>query len=99
MMAPTPEKPPHEEEPVKVRPSKFDAKTFLERTLPQHKGDILKVTQISQSDSFRVNWYTGQVAQNATLQGLTILHIRESKFLFCRLDANGKPEITYPAKQ
>jgi hypothetical protein len=79
--------------------AEFDAKSYLERTLPREPGDLLKVCPMHQRQSFRVNWYASQAAEGATIPGLSFRSIRESKFLFCRLNAEGKPEITYPARQ
>ena len=97
-MASTLKQPPHESEPVESRQERFNAKEYLERTLPRKSGDLLKVFPMQVRDSFRVNWYSSR-ATDATIPGLGIVHIRESKFLFCRLNAEGMPEITYPAKQ
>ena|ERR1035437_360010 len=92
-------KPAKEEEPAKGDEPKFDAKRYLQRTLPRKPGDLLKVFSMQRRDSFRVNWYSNKASQQATIPGLNIAHIRESKFLFCRLNTEGTPEITYPAKQ
>ena len=81
------------------QPSAFDAKKHLERNLPRQTGDVLKVVQIPGSNSFRVNWYDAKLAHTTAIPGLSIAYIRESKFLSCFLDAQGNPEITYPAKQ
>ena len=88
-----------EEELVAGHEPEFDAKEYLERTLSRKPGDMLKVIPMQGRDSFRVNWYSSKTSQQATIPGLSIAYIRESKFLFCRLNAEGTPEITYPAKQ
>jgi len=80
-------------------PVQFDAQEYLARTLPRQSGDILKVIPIHARDSFRVNWCHSKASQQGSMLGLNIAYIRESKFLFCRLNAQGSPEITYPAKQ
>ena len=85
--------------PVKTGDPEFDAKGYLKRTLPRQPGDILKIFPMHGAGSFRVNWYSSRASQNATIPGLNIAYIRESKFLFCRLNAAGTPEITYPDKQ
>lgn len=77
----------------------FDAKEYLKRTLPRNPGDLLKVFPMRGRGSFRVNWYSSRASEKSTIPGLNIAYIRESKFLFCRLNAAGTPEITYPAKQ
>jgi hypothetical protein len=89
---------PSDKEPGNARPSTFDAKAFLELTLPQQSGDVLKVTPIPPGDSFRVNWYAGR-ADQTTARCVSVLYIRDSKFLYCRLDDNGEARITYPRKQ
>jgi hypothetical protein len=91
--------PPLEHEPVKKRETSFNAKEYLERTLSRKPGDFLKIFPMKRGDSFRVNWYSSRASQQATIPGLNIAYIRESKFLFCRLNAEGTPEITYPARQ
>ena len=88
-----------EELPAKSRAPEFDAKAYLERALPRKPGDLLKVFPMRGRDSFRANWYSSKASQQATIPGLSIAYIRESRFLFCRLNAEGTPEITYPAKQ
>src|ERR1035437_7119250 len=90
---------PAKKETVAGHEPEFDAKRYLQRTLPRKPGDLLKVYPMKGRDSFRVNWYSNKASQQATIPGLNIVCIRESKFLFCRLNAAGTPEITYPAKQ
>jgi hypothetical protein len=92
-------KPSGEHGPVEVPGSKFNAKEYLERSLPRDHGDLLKVFPMHNRDSFRVNWYCHQASQGAVMPGLTVLRIRDSKFLYCRLNAEGQPEISYPEKQ
>lgn len=77
----------------------FDAKRYLERTLHRHPGEVLKVVQIPHTDSFRVNWYDPALSHTAAIPGLSIMYIRASKFMFCRLGPDGNPLITYPARQ
>ena len=72
---------------------------FLEQTLPRQPGDQLKVFPMHGHGAFRVNWYGHRAAQGTTIPGLNICYIRESKFLYCRVNASGTPEITYPARQ
>ncbi len=98
-MAPMLEHPAEEEQPPQGRASKFDAAAYLKRTLPRQPGDTLKVFPLRGRDAFRVNWYSSRPSHTATLPGLNIAYIRESKFLYCRLNAAGTPEITYPARQ
>ena len=86
-------------EPVKSGDLGFDAEEFLERTLPRKPGDQIKIFPMHGSGSFRVNWYSSRASEKSTIPGLNIAYIRESKFLFCRLNVEGTPEITYPAKQ
>jgi hypothetical protein len=88
-----------EHEPIEVARSSFNAREYLERTLPRNHGDLMKIFPMNHRDSFRVNWYSNQVSEGAIIPGLTILFIRDSKFLYCRLNADGKPEISYPEKQ
>ena len=80
-------------------PVTFDPKEYLARTLPRQSGDILKVIPMHGRDSFRVNWCSSKASQQGAMPGLNFAYIRESKFLFCRLNSQGSPEITYPAKQ
>jgi len=77
----------------------FNAAAYLERTLPRKPGDFLKVFPMHNRSSFRVNWYANRPPEKATMPGLNIAYVRESKFLFCRLNVQGTPEITYPDKQ
>lgn len=98
-MAPTLEHP-AEEDPVQRDESKFNAEEYLKRTLPRQPGDMLKVCPMHGRQSFRVNWYNIRPNPKATIPGLgTAYIVRESKFLYCHLNAGGTPEITYPAKQ
>ena len=78
---------------------KFDPKEYLTRTLPRQPGDVMKVIPMHGHGSFRVNWYSSKASQQGSMPGLNFGYIRESKYLFCRLNAQGTPEITYPAKQ
>ena len=98
-MASTLEPPTEKPEPVKKPEPEFDAKAYLERTLPRKPGDLLKVIAVHGRDAFRVNWYNNPAAQRGAIPGLNISYIRESKYLFCSLNAEGTPEIAYPAKQ
>ena len=98
-MSPTPEPPVEEAKPSKEPTPDFNAKAYLEKSLPRNPGDFLKVYPMHRRGSFRVNWYGRQASPEAAIPGLNIAYIRESKFLFCRLNAEGMPEITYPAKQ
>ena len=98
-MAPTAELPAKDEEAAKKAEPKFDAKEYLKRTLPRQPGDFLKIFQMHARGSFRVNWYAHRISEGAAIPGLNIAFIRESKFLYCRLNAEGTPEITYPARQ
>jgi hypothetical protein len=98
-MAPTPEPPIEQEKPATRPEPKFDAKEYLGRTLPRKPGDLLKIFPMHGGNSFRVNWYASRDSQERAIPGLNIAYIRESKFLYCRLNAQGTPEITYPAKQ
>jgi len=88
----------NEKQPVPRKPS-FDGKRYLEQTLHRKAGEIIKVVRIPHTDSYRVNWYNPSQNMTAAIPGPSIMYIRESKFLFCRLDAEGKPQITYPARQ
>ena len=90
--------PANNEESAKKAETKFDAMEYIKRTLSRQPGDFLKIFQMHSPTSFRVNWYANRPAEGA-MPGLNIAFIRESKFLFCRLNAEGAPEITYPAKQ
>ena len=93
------ELPAEEEESVQKPALKFDALEYLKRTLSRQPGDLLKIFPMHARDSFRVNWYAHRAAEAGAMPGLNITYIRESKFLFCRLNAEGAPEITYPARQ
>ncbi|MEI8195295.1 MAG: hypothetical protein WCI73_05240 [Phycisphaerae bacterium] len=97
-MAAYSEQPVNDESMVQEVEPKFDAREYLKRTLPRQPGDFLKIVAMHRPDSFRVNWYSNR-ASEGTIPGLNIARIRESKFLYCRLNAEGRPEITYPAKQ
>ena len=88
----------NEDNMVKKAEPLFDAKEYLKRTLPRQPGDFLKIFSMHKPDAFRVNWYSNRQSAG-TIPGLNIACIRESKFLYCRLNAEGAPEITYPAKQ
>jgi len=85
--------------PAENEPVKFDPREYLARTLPRQSGDILKVIPMHGRDSFRVNWCSSKASPQGSVPGLNIAYIRESKFLFCRLNSQGAPEVTYPAKQ
>jgi hypothetical protein len=86
-------------ETAKSAKPKFDAPAYLERTLPRTPGDHVKVFPMHGRNSYRVNWYNVAASQKATMPGLRTTYIRESKFLYCSLSAEGVPEITYPARQ
>ena len=88
-----------DKKPVKGPGPKSVAVEHLERTLPRNPGDLLKVFPMPDRQAFRVNWYASRTPEKATISGLKIAYVRDSKFLFCRLNAEGAPEITYPAKQ
>jgi hypothetical protein len=79
--------------------AEFDARSYLERTLERHAGDLMTIRQIPHTCAYRVNWYDRSVAGSAAVAGLSIRYIRKSQFLFCRIGADGKPAITYPVKQ
>ena len=98
-MAPTIEKPAGGESPIAAPLPKFDAKRYLEQNLSKEPGDTLRVYAMPQGSAFRVNWYCALERRAAEIPGLNPLHVRQSRFLYCRLDAQGNPEITYPAKQ
>ena len=87
-----------QQEPAKKTAPKFDAGAYLQRTLPRQPGDLLKVFPMHGRHSFRVNWYNQKPTQQASIPGLNISYIRDSKFLTCRLNEEGTPEIIYAAK-
>jgi hypothetical protein len=84
---------------IKGKPPRFDATDHLQRTLPRHAGDILKIVRIPHTDRYRVNWYDTGMRGKPSVVGLTIHYIRESQFLICRLNESGVPVVTYPPKQ
>ena len=78
---------------------KFNAQHYLETTLKRRPHELMTVVRIPESDAFRVNWYAIRPDQTSAIAGMSIRYIRESQFLFCRLDANGKPCIVFPTRQ
>lgn len=87
------------DETQKASPSAFDGRSYLERTLERKVGDLMTIRQIPHTCAYRVNWYDRSVIGNAAIAGLSIRYIRKSQFLYCRMGEDGKPFITYPAKQ
>jgi len=81
------------------RKAAFDGKKYLERTLQKLPGEMMKVVQIPQTNSYRVNWYDPAKAGSGSVPGLSVMYIRKSEFLFCRLGEDGEPVVSYPARQ
>lgn len=72
---------------------------LLKRVLPRQAGDLLKITHIPGTRSFRANWYDSRLASTLAIPGLSIAYIRESIFLDCRMGDDGTPTITYRPRQ
>jgi len=53
------------------RKAAFDGKKYLERTLQKLPGEMMKVVQIPQTNSYRVNWYDPAKAGSGSVPGLS----------------------------
>ena len=76
-----------------------DLVEHLKRVLPRQVGDILRITPIPGTHSFRANWFDTRVVGTRSVPGLSIAYIRHSTFLHCRMGDDGTPQISYPARQ